>query len=122
MWKILLSVFHLVQSLRLILRLLFDRRVPFYLKLLPAAAVTYLVSPIDLVPDIILLLGRLDDILVILLASVLFLSLAPRDVVREHLGKMRGTPTYARQDKPAGDSKGRVIKGSYRFVDDRKES
>lgn len=63
---------------KLILRLLGDRRVNIFLKLLPIGSVVYLVMP-DLAP------GPLDDAAVIWLGAYLFVELCPQDVVQEHM-------------------------------------
>ena len=47
---------------KLILRLIKDRRVNPWLKIIPVAGVIYLLSPFDLIPDIALpIIGELDD-------------------------------------------------------------
>jgi uncharacterized membrane protein YkvA (DUF1232 family) len=53
--------------------------------LIPPAALAYLLFPIDLIPDVALGLGQLDDVAVLLIGVKLFIELAPPDVVREHL-------------------------------------
>jgi uncharacterized membrane protein YkvA (DUF1232 family) len=70
---------------RLAWRLFWDRRVPMWTKLIPPAALAYLLFPIDLIPDVALGLGQLDDVAVLLIGIKLFIELAPPDVVREHL-------------------------------------
>ncbi|MCS7178757.1 MAG: DUF1232 domain-containing protein [Anaerolineae bacterium] len=75
----------LIRQLRLAWRLFKDRRVPWGLKLIPPAALIYILSPVDILPDLGLGLGQLDDIAIILLALKLFIELAPAEVVREHL-------------------------------------
>ncbi len=70
---------------RLCWRLMGDRRVPFYLKLIPLFAVVYFFLPYDLLPDLIIPgLGQVDDLLVIFLACRLFFSLVPQEIMREH--------------------------------------
>lgn len=65
-------------------KLFFDARVPIHAKLVLVLAAVYVISPIDLVPDIIPILTQLDD-LGILVASVKFMEmLAPDYVVSEH--------------------------------------
>jgi len=60
----------LIQRVKLIYRLMADRRVNFFLKLLPVAAVVYLVSPLDLVPGLALpVIGALDDAAVLWLGT-----------------------------------------------------
>ncbi len=56
---------------------------------MPAA---YLVSPIDLLPDLIPFLGRLDDALVCGAAVDLLIRFAPRRVIEEHLEALRDGP------------------------------
>jgi uncharacterized membrane protein YkvA (DUF1232 family) len=70
---------------RLAWRLFWDRRVPVWTKLIPPAALVYLIFPIDLIPDVVVGLGQLDDLAVLLLGVKLFIELAPPDVVHEHL-------------------------------------
>lgn len=66
----------LVNALASAVRLLFDRRVPFGLKLvLPVAAMVYWVWPIDLLPGL-----PFDDIAVLALALTLFVNLAERAI------------------------------------------
>ena len=70
---------------RLAWRLFWDRRVPLWTKLIPPAALGYVLFPVDIIPDVALGLGQLDDIAVFLIGIKLFIELAPPDVVREHL-------------------------------------
>ena len=97
----------------MLFRLMLDRRVPVRLKLIPIGALIYLVLPHDLVPDIIPALGRIDDIFVILFSILLFLSLAPRDVVSENI---RGKPN---KGKPKDDQS--IVDGTYRVIDEDDE-
>lgn len=88
----------MVRTLRLVWRLLNDPRVPFLLKLTIPAALVYVVSPVDLIPDVILGLGQLDDLGVVILAIGMFIQFCPPDIVEEHrraiAGQMgNGTPT-----------------------------
>lgn len=70
---------------RLILRLLGDRRVPVWPKLIIPATIVYILSPIDLLSDPILGLGQIDDVAVLLIGLKLFVELSPTRIVREHL-------------------------------------
>jgi len=79
----------LIQRIKLIGRLMGDKRVNFFLKILPVAAVVYLVSPLDLVPGLALpVIGALDDAAVLWLGTSLFVALCPEEVVQEHLGAL----------------------------------
>jgi len=66
-------------------RLLWDQRVPLWTKFIPPLAMAYVLFPIDLIPDVALGLGQLDDVAVLLIGVKLFIELAPPDVVHEHL-------------------------------------
>jgi hypothetical protein len=68
----------LTLRIKLILKLLADRRVNPLLKLLPLGTAVYL-----FVPDLVL--GPLDDAAVIWLGSYLFVELCPPEVVSEHM-------------------------------------
>jgi uncharacterized membrane protein YkvA (DUF1232 family) len=74
-----------IRQARLAWRLFFDERVPAWAKLIPPAALAYVVLPLDIIPDVALGLGQLDDIAVLLIGVKLFIEVAPQDVVREHL-------------------------------------
>ncbi len=99
----------------LVFRLMLDRRVPLRLKLIIPAAVLYLVSPIDLLPDLFPILGHTDDLIVIILALASFLLMTPRNVLNEYL---TGHPADPSADTDARDSRGNVIEGQYRHVED----
>lgn len=75
----------LVRQIQLVWRLFWDPRVPWPIKSLPPAILAYLVFPLDIVPDVALGLGQIDDLAVVLLGLKLFIELAPPDVVHEHL-------------------------------------
>ncbi len=104
---------------RLVGKLMLDRRVPWKLKLLLPAAIAYVISPIDLVPDMLSVLGRLDDVLALLIPLALYTGMAPKEVVTEHLRSGRAGP-QARHRNPRSDPT--VIDGSYRVIDDPEES
>lgn len=74
-----------IRQLRLIWRLFKDGRVPIWMKAVPFASLVYLLFPTDIVPDILLGLGQLDDMAVLALGLRLFVELAPPAVVQEHL-------------------------------------
>lgn len=73
-------------ALKLGWRLFFDSRVPLWLKLIPSLALLYILSPLDLIPDFTLpVIGYVDDTVLFLFSLYLFIRLAPRLVVQEHL-------------------------------------
>ena len=118
LFRALLALFNMTGVPRLLFRLMLDRRVRVAVKLIPLAAVAYLIWPFDILFDILPGFGRIDDVLVILIAVALFLVLAPRDVVAEHIrsGRRGQRETAEEERRP----KGKVIEGEYRFEDDDK--
>lgn len=88
-----LRIAHLVWKLPLYARLVWglarDSRTPLALKALLVAALTYLVMPVDLVPDAIPLIGQADDLTVLLLVLDLFIANVPADVRLEHALRAR---------------------------------
>ena len=69
--------------LRLLRDLSRDPRVPRRAKLLGVAAAAYVAFPIDLVPDVIPVLGAVDDAAVVVLALRRLVNAAGYDLVRE---------------------------------------
>ena len=83
----LLHLFRLRRSwreLKLTWRLVRDRRVAWYLKLIPLAAAAYVIWPLDLIPGFLVFLGLVDDVAIALLGLGLFRSLVPGWLVAEH--------------------------------------
>ena len=62
-------------------------RTPFLAKALAAAVVAYAVSPVDLIPDFIPVLGYLDDLILLPLGAWVVLKLVPADVLEECRGQ-----------------------------------
>jgi uncharacterized membrane protein YkvA (DUF1232 family) len=61
-----------------------DPRVAWYAKALAACTAAYALSPIDLIPDFIPVLGYLDDLVIVPLGLWLALRLIPPHVIAEH--------------------------------------
>lgn len=114
-----------IERLRLGWRLLRDSRVPVAPKLLVPLAALYIVSPIDVVPEILVpILGLVDDVGVIGAALAVISMLthwAPRAVVAEHAAALGmvdlpDEPPSVRPGRPAG-AKGQPVEAEY-WVDD----
>ena len=106
----------LVKQGRLVWRLLHDGRVRGWVKLIPVAGLVYLISPIDLIPDLMLPgLGQLDDLAVILLSLKLFVDLCPPGIVKEYLEDLVGTrgESSVSGNRPTGP----YIDVPYRVID-----
>ena len=58
-----------------------DSRVPWYVKLLATCTIAYALSPIDLIPDFIPVLGLLDDLIILPLVIMLLIKLIPPEIM-----------------------------------------
>ncbi len=81
------------QRLSLAWGLLRDPRVAPGVKMIaPALAILYVLSPIDLIPDLLLGLGQIDDLgvlaVVVMVLTRLLPRLAPPDVLAEHMRRI----------------------------------
>jgi uncharacterized membrane protein YkvA (DUF1232 family) len=65
-------------------RLMRDSRVPTAEKALFAAAIVYVISPIDLIPDVFPFIGQVDDVYVVALTLIRLINRTNEDVVREN--------------------------------------
>jgi uncharacterized membrane protein YkvA (DUF1232 family) len=86
-----------VRRLKLITRLMGDRRVSMFVKLLPLASLAYLIWPIDAIA--IPVIGVLDDAAILWIGSTLFVELCPPTVVKEHEAELESNL----EDEGAGD-------------------
>ena len=70
---------------RLILELVADSRVPWSRKAILGIAAAYVISPIDLIPDFIPFISRVDDVMVTIIALDLFMEGVPRELMIEKM-------------------------------------
>jgi uncharacterized membrane protein YkvA (DUF1232 family) len=61
-----------------------DRRTPWAARILLGCSVAYFLSPIDVIPDFIPVLGQLDDAIIVPALLFAGLALVPAEVIREH--------------------------------------
>ena len=78
------TIRQLPQYVRLLFGLLADRRVAGLDKLLVAAAVAYILAPVDLIPDFIPFLGEVDDVFLLATALQRLISNAGKSVVLQY--------------------------------------
>jgi uncharacterized membrane protein YkvA (DUF1232 family) len=69
-----------------------DPRTPLAPKLLAAAVAAYALSPIDLIPDFIPVLGALDDLIIVPLGIALAVRLIPPEILRECRARAAALP------------------------------
>jgi uncharacterized membrane protein YkvA (DUF1232 family) len=70
---------------RLLIELALDGRVPWSRKVILAMAAAYIAAPIDVIPDVIPVISRFDDVMVTIIALDLFLDGVPRDLMIERM-------------------------------------
>src|SRR6266516_2244642 len=92
-----------VSRLKLILKLMGDRRVSPWVKLVPIGALAYLISPIDLIMGIPGI-DALDDSSVLWFGSTLFVELCPPNVVQEHMQDLDSNFAASSGDIVAADA------------------
>lgn len=68
----------------LMLRLIADKRVSVRGKLLLAGAITYLVIPLDIIPDFLPVMGSVDDLLVAAMAVNRLMKGAEAKIIQQH--------------------------------------
>jgi len=64
-----------------------DPRTPWYARLVVAGIVAYALSPIDLIPDFVPVLGLLDEVILLPLGIALALRMIPADVMADARGR-----------------------------------
>lgn len=87
-----------------------DPRVPWFAKAVAVLVAGYALSPIDLIPDFIPVLGYLDDIVLVPLGVLLVVRLIPEAIMAEH----RAAAALA-QERPVNQTAAMVI-GAIWFV------
>ena len=92
---------NVINQLKLIFRLMGDKRVSVLAKAIPLGAFAYLLFPADLAPNIALpVIGVLDDAAILWLGSYVFTELCPPEVVAEHMKALSANinPDAAKDD------------------------
>jgi uncharacterized membrane protein YkvA (DUF1232 family) len=80
-----------LQRLRYYFSILLDRQTPWYVKLILAAGLLYLLVPVDFITDTVPVLGWLDDLAVASFVVALALRLVPKEVMVRVRRKVFGT-------------------------------
>ena len=96
-------IHNLALRIKLIIRLMTDKRVNPLLKTLPIISIVYLFNPLD-IP------GPLDDAAVVGLGMYMFIELCPPEIVEEHLNELRSVIPGELHDPTYDDT---VIEGEF---------
>ena len=77
-------IMFLPNMVKLLGKLLTDGRVPTVEKALFVAAIVYVISPLDFIPDVFPFIGQVDDVYVVALTLLRLVNRTDENVVREH--------------------------------------
>jgi uncharacterized membrane protein YkvA (DUF1232 family) len=89
-----------------------DPRVPWYAKAVAAGVAAYALSPIDLIPDFVPVLGYLDDVVIVPLGILLAVRLVPRELMAE----LRTEAERSQGERPVSRTAAAVIIGLWVVV------
>ena len=120
MFRLLPILYIVVPFLKLVWRLLRDRRVPLFTKIIPVIAFLYLAWPTDVIKDFIPILGHLDDLIIVSLLLLLFIAASPGQVVADQtIGKkLRDLQRQYGQDEKKEPSQAKTVETEIRYVED----
>ena len=88
----------LIFDIRLAWRLLREPRVPLLAKAVVPVAALYFVSPIDLIPDFIPVLGEMDDLVMAYGALKMFINMCPPAAEAFHRAALEGRRPFSRME------------------------
>ena len=120
MFRLLPILYIVVPFLKLVWRLLRDRRVPLFTKIIPVIAFLYLAWPTDVIKDFIPILGHLDDLIIVSLLLLLFIAASPGQVVADQtIGKkLRDLQRQYGQDEKKAPSQAKTVEAEIRYVEE----
>jgi uncharacterized membrane protein YkvA (DUF1232 family) len=90
------TVVQLLEQFRLVRRALVHPKVPWHAKAVAGCAFVYIVSPIQLIPNFIPIVGQMDDVVALMLA----IRYLKRNVPQAVLDECRNNPRASESGKP----------------------
>ena len=78
----------MIDKISLLVTAMRDVRTPWYAKALVILTLAYIISPIDIIPDFIPVLGLLDEAILVPIAMAIVFKLIPEEVKQEHNEKL----------------------------------
>ena len=113
------AIYLIPNFLKLLFRLFKDSRVPTAEKAFLLGAIVYVISPIDLIPDVIPFIGEVDDLYVVSRTILRLLNRTPAEVVQEHwdgggdiariVGRMAQTASFILPKRVANILLGKIV-------------
>ncbi|GJM06213.1 MAG: membrane protein [marine bacterium B5-7] len=86
----------MTEEIMLLISAMRDKRTPWYAKAIVILTLAYIISPIDIIPDFIPVIGLLDEIILIPIAYSVVMKLIPEEV------KAEAASTNIEQDNHSG--------------------
>ena len=86
------------RNIRLLWSIFLHKEAPWSVKFLLIAGFLYIIFPMDIFPDQILLAGWLDDLVLAVVMYILAMKITPEDLIKKLLAKF-GTDEIERDDK-----------------------
>lgn len=80
------------EELEVLKRVSTHPRLPFRCKILALFLVAYALSPIDLIPDFIPVLGQLDDLIILPIGLWILYKMVPVEIIEEARGRTKTPP------------------------------
>lgn len=99
---------------KIFLKLMLDRRIPIKYKLLPALGLAYVILPFDIIPDMLPILGFLDDIVILVGSIIIFMIFGP---LKKLSDTMKNSDLRENRQKNTD-----VVEGEYRIIDEPTDS
>lgn len=85
-WQV---IFNLPKFIKIFGRLMKDGRVPWYAKVMPILAIAYVISPIDIIPGLLIpIFGGIDDLIALFLGLKGLVSFTPHQIIEEHISNI----------------------------------
>lgn len=82
------------EKIALLISAMGDKRTPWYAKAMVVLTLAYIISPIDLIPDFIPVIGLLDEVILIPVVYTLVMKLVPDEVKAEVLVAAKQEPVH----------------------------
>ena len=113
----------LVLQARLAVRLVREPAIGLLARAIPILALVYVVSPIDVVPDVLPLLGEIDDVGILFVAVQAFIHVCPAPIVEYHRAAIANRRPYAPMPSSGpstpANSPGSIIDAEFRREEDK---
>jgi uncharacterized membrane protein YkvA (DUF1232 family) len=115
-----------IPFLKLVWRLMLDKRVPPFTKIIPLLAIAYIISPYDIIADRIPVLGQFDDLIVTTILFLVFIAASPNHVIADQtigrkLRDLQKQQGFGQQPDADSDG-GKTVDATFKYVDDDEDT